>query len=177
MGSCLRNYHLVRLCGFLPPKATTPPPSPRQAVLTCALLPLLTSFPRVAGLFHHLPALQTAVGSSGGPHLQRASPARGARGDFFISSRLRACQKFSFHFFLGTSLFSSLNPRWSRIASSGFEALERSPWAETLPTSLQEFTVLLWPPKPGASNPNYRKHHLCQLLISPKRPQTLKQPC
>lgn len=90
-------------------------------------------------------------------------------------SCLKTCQNFSFHVFLGTVLFTSLNLKWSRVTGSGFEALKGFPWAETLPTSLQVFVafvaslVLLWPWKPWASDPNHHKHHFCQLLISSRR--------
>lgn len=65
----------------------------------------------------------------------------------------KTCQNFSFHIFLGTVLFSSLNLEWSGVAGSGFEALKEFPWAEDLPTSLQVFVasvaslVQLCPPK------------------------------
>lgn len=48
-----------------------------------------------------------------------------------MSSYLKTCQNFSFHIFLDTVLFSSLNPRWSHVAGSGLEALKGFPWAET----------------------------------------------
>lgn len=154
--SCLRNYHLIRLLWLFTSKPTTPLPSPRQAVLTCALLPLLMSFPvcQAFSITFQCCIPWWAAVVSLASLIQKELLQHGVWGDFFFPSCLGTCPKFSFHLSLGTSLFNSLHPRWSCVASSEFEALKRFPWAETLPTALQEFAVstanlvLPWPPKP-----------------------------